>query len=56
MVISNNGSKFIAEARDNKFEMAIVSDGMMLEMNLTVDEMQQLIDYAAKEIEKIKTI
>ena len=56
MVISNNGSKFIAEPRDNKFEMAIVSDGIMLEMNLTVDEMQQLIDYATAEIQKIKTI
>lgn len=56
MVISNNGSKFIAEGRDNKFEIAIVSDDIMLDMNLTVDEMQQLIDYAAKEIEKIKAI
>lgn len=56
MVTSNNGSKHILEARDNKFEVAIVADGMMLEMNLTVDEMQDIIDYASAEIQKIKAI
>lgn len=51
--LHNNGSRIAAVTDGNKFIVSMGTDGMELEMNMTAREMQELIEWASKQLSEM---